>query len=309
MSNGEMKNPAIKIAITGIANAGKTTLVRTLQHRYHVGDNLPPTKNVERNQISLFGSSAAIWDFGGQTQYRTQYISNPDRYFSELAFLFYIIDVQDSQHFAESLEYFKNIFNHARSLNNKLIIVVLFHKMDPPLLTDTSMLNKVESVKKEIFNLVEGAEVSFFNTTIYDPLTVLDAFSKPILGDMPIYNAISVLFANFSISRSIEYMNLMVDNLLELGSFRLRTPNAQFVDATLKFYQQFSNIEIDQKLRKYEYEGYEFLIISGKIATYNYTLNLVRKLEPDSIAPSDQDLASILTEIEDAFQKYQPKFT
>ena len=58
-----------KIAICGLANAGKTTLIRTLQHKYHIGESLTPTRGVERNQITLFGQAALIWDLEWQGQY------------------------------------------------------------------------------------------------------------------------------------------------------------------------------------------------------------------------------------------------
>ena len=72
-------------------------------------------------------------------------------------------------------------------------------------------------------------------------------------------------------------MNLMIDDLFEVGSFRLRTAKTNFMEASLKFYQQFASLEMDQKLRKYEFEGYLFMIVKGRIGNYNYALNLAHK--------------------------------
>jgi small GTP-binding protein len=297
-----------KIAICGLANAGKTTLIRTLQHKYHIGESLTPTRGVERNQITLFGQAASIWDFGGQVQYQKQYLANPDRYFSDLGFLFYVIDIQDSAHFADSLEYFEKIYHHAQSLNNELIIVVLLHKNDPPIADQPTTLKTIDSLKKEVKNLIQDSEYAFFNTTVYDPLSILDAFSRPIIGDKPIYNAISVLLANFSLAHSIEYMNLMIDDLFEVGSFRLRTSKTNFMEASLKFYQQFASLEMDQKLRKYEFEGYLFMIVKGRIGNYNYALNLAHKSTNVNDVPRESEIAKMLSNIEEAFRKYQPTF-
>ena len=56
----------VKIALIGMNNAGKTTLLRTVQHRIKAGENLPPTRSIERNQFELFGESGSIWDYGGR---------------------------------------------------------------------------------------------------------------------------------------------------------------------------------------------------------------------------------------------------
>jgi GTPase SAR1 family protein len=65
----EVESP-IKLALIGLNNAGKTTLLRTLQHQFKPGENIPPTRNIERNQFELFGQTGSIWDYGGQAQYR-----------------------------------------------------------------------------------------------------------------------------------------------------------------------------------------------------------------------------------------------
>jgi hypothetical protein len=98
-----------------------------------------------------------------------------------------------------------------------------------------------------------------------------------------------------------------VDDLLEVGSFRILDPQTDFISATLKFYTQFSNLEVDQKLRSYEFEGYCFTIIKGRVLNYGYTLNLAQKIgESEKI--NEGKIAQILTAIEQAFSKYSPKF-
>ena len=56
----------VKLVIAGLDNAGKSTMLLTLQKNYHIGDALAPTKYVKRGLYSLFGKDLAVWDFGGQ---------------------------------------------------------------------------------------------------------------------------------------------------------------------------------------------------------------------------------------------------
>ena len=58
------ENDIMKIAIIGLANAGKTSLVKTVQKTYHIGQaiNSPkPTKSVQRSIFKIFGQNAILW--------------------------------------------------------------------------------------------------------------------------------------------------------------------------------------------------------------------------------------------------------
>lgn len=297
-----------KIGVVGLNNAGKTTLIKTLQHQYHIGDNLSPTKGVERSSGMLFGSQISIWDYGGQIKYREDYLKNPTKFFSDIGYLFFVIDIQETAVFAQALEYLEKTYNFAKNYTNTLIVAIIFNKCDPALKNKEQIKQSIESLKKEVRKIIlDNDEISFFNTSAYDPVSILEAFSKPVIGDKPIYNEISTLFANFGMENNIEYITLLVDDLLEVGSFRILDQQSQFIDATVKFYSQFSNLEVDQKLRSYDFEGYGFTIIKGHVLNYNYTLNIAQKLgESEKI--DEAKIAQVLTTIEDLFRKHSPKF-
>jgi hypothetical protein len=216
-----------------------------------------------------------------------------------------VIDIQEPTCFPDAIEYFKSVYQHAQNYSDGLISIVIFNKVDPQLSNDDKIIQHIDNLKKEISKIVENAEILFYTTSIYDPFSILEAFSKPILGDKPVYNEISVLFANFGITHSIDHMTLMIDDLLEIGSFRIKNIKDEFISATLKFYQQFTELEIDQKLRSYEFEGYMFYILRGRILNFNYTLSLAYSQENNDSPPKDEDLAKILTQIEDALRKYK----
>ncbi|MHA1563025.1 MAG: hypothetical protein ACTSPA_12980, partial [Promethearchaeota archaeon] len=117
---------------------------------------------------------------------------------------------------------------------------------------------------------------------------------------------ISVLFANYAIKNSVDYMNLTVDNLLELGKFRIFRKDQEFLEASMEFYKEFGNLEIDTKIRSYNFEGYRFIIVTGKIEEYDYTLNVAHPLAVDMEMPTEESLNQILKEINDLFIQYHP---
>ncbi len=299
---------AMKIGILGLENAGKTSIIKTLQHTYQIGQPLYPTKNVERTFFTLFGQQGSVWDFGGQAIYRNIYLKNPDRFLSGIRYLFFVIDVQDFNRFPEALQYFKRVYEYSSNQNPQLIASILFHKSDPELIEKPEVKQRIDKLKKEIHRIGEDIELGFYETTSYDPLSVFTAFSLPIVGDQAIYSSLSTLFANFSLKFSIEYMAILVDEILELGSFRLKTVNQDFLDASMQFCKSFFTLEMDPKIRSYLFEGYRFTIVKGTKNDINYTVNFAHPLESDVDLPTEKDILALLPDIDALIEEYKPSF-
>jgi hypothetical protein len=220
-----------------------------------------------------------------------------------------VIDVQEKSTFPEALKYFKSVYNHTKPLSPQLIVTVLFHKVDPNLAHMPTTEVLMQSLSKEIRKIVEDGEIGFYRTTVYDPASVISAFSRPILGSQPIYDELSTLFANFAVPHDIEYMSLLV-NHFELGSFKVLDIQQAFIAASIQFYQQFNTLENSTKIpRIYEFENYVFQLAKGQTGNYQYMLNLAYPISNKKNAPSEQEFLELHAQIADLFLKYQPKFT
>ena len=101
----------MKIAIVGLANAGKTSIVKTVRKTYHIGESPAPTKSVQRSIFKIFGDNAIIWDYGGQEEYRASYLDKPERFLSDIRYLFFVIDIQEPNSFDEGLKYFSDVYD------------------------------------------------------------------------------------------------------------------------------------------------------------------------------------------------------
>ncbi|MFX1354735.1 MAG: ADP-ribosylation factor-like protein, partial [Promethearchaeota archaeon] len=126
---------AQKIMIIGLDNAGKTAILTKYGGRLGIDElaNLKPTKGVHRQFIKTEESEldVFIWDMGGQKQYRNKYMKHPELYFLQIDLLIYVIDIQDSERFAESFEYFEEILQILTTLEENPFIVIYIHKVDP----------------------------------------------------------------------------------------------------------------------------------------------------------------------------------
>src|SRR6056297_2929410 len=96
-----------KIAIMGIDNAGKTSIITTMKKRFDVPNEikgLKPTKQIERSSVQFLDHIIYQSDYGGQEIYRNEYLKHKDRYLAGIDLLFYVIDIQDSMRFQESVK-------------------------------------------------------------------------------------------------------------------------------------------------------------------------------------------------------------
>jgi GTPase SAR1 family protein len=68
----------IKIVFAGLEQGGKTSIIRTLERKKYVVEELKPTKGVERCQINVLDCVINEWDFGGQAEFRSQYLEKKE---------------------------------------------------------------------------------------------------------------------------------------------------------------------------------------------------------------------------------------
>ena len=177
----------LKILFAGLANAGKTSILRVLDDNLEVLPKLTPTPGIEYNHYQFMGLDVSIWDAGGQLNYRNYYIKEYLKYFEDTDLIFYIIDIQDESSFPESINYLKQI----KEILNKLklsdtSIIVLFHKYDPHVQNRQANLRKnIANLRKEISQILDNYSTVFYETSIYESHTLFMAFSEGTLQKIP----------------------------------------------------------------------------------------------------------------------------
>jgi len=177
---------AQKVMVIGLDNAGKTAILNKFGGRLGINDlaNLKPTKGVDRRYIETENSSLDlfIWEFGGQAQYRSKYLKNPEQYFLQVDLLIYVIDLQDSERFPESFEYFEQILKILTTLEEDPFVLIYIHKFDPDLKHDPETLLNIELLKDNLNQALTsfGYDYEAYLTSIYSLITNEPEFSKYI---------------------------------------------------------------------------------------------------------------------------------
>lgn len=161
-----------KILVMGLDNSGKTSIILSLQGNRNLLSfySLKPTPGLKvRNAVSL-EEEYFLWDFGGQEQYRAEYLQEFGRYKENLDQVIFVIDVQDPARYDVALAYFSDILARLGDAAEAVKMCAFLHKYDPN-------LEKIGGKPaREVANALIGrvkalippaVEARVFKTTIY----------------------------------------------------------------------------------------------------------------------------------------------
>ncbi|MHA2017961.1 MAG: ADP-ribosylation factor-like protein, partial [Promethearchaeota archaeon] len=135
-----------KIIFAGLDNSGKTSIILSLQQKFSYL-NTKPTLGLSRSIFSTLdclGFGVVLWDLGAQRKFRKNYFKHRYQVFSNTSSVFYVIDIQDSRRFDESIEYFLKIVETYKELDEETDFFICFHKMDPELADKSEFQDNID---------------------------------------------------------------------------------------------------------------------------------------------------------------------
>jgi len=195
---------AIKIIVSGLDNAGKTSILTALDKKYNFQQEimeLKPTIRVEYHQTEFLGNHCFFWDMGGQEQYRKIYQKRQDVYFDGTDLLVYVIDIQDKERFDTSLEYLDVILQFFMSNEMDIPIIVSFHKYDPELRTIEEIHEDINDLRELITEKYPKFKILFQQTSIYDIISIVQLISYGLSIFDEKFFELSVLVEEYLVNR------------------------------------------------------------------------------------------------------------
>ncbi|MHA1720217.1 MAG: ADP-ribosylation factor-like protein [Promethearchaeota archaeon] len=241
-----MEKEIMKIPIFGVQNAGKTSLIRTLQHEFSAISKLKPTKGIDRQTLNLLGKKILIWDLGGQAKYRDQHLEKKaEVIFSDIDQALYVVDIQDQDSFEASINYFKQVRDRIADYSPEAKIHILIHKFDPGMEQSPENMKLLEVLKKKFTEIANPIKINLNHTSIFNPISVIHAFSKPILGDSTLYDNLGILFDDFcnknQNTQIIDFIIIFSEDLVEVASyFQPNIEQIKLRDVAHKLFQKFT---------------------------------------------------------------------
>jgi len=307
MANGSDNLKDIKLVISGLDNAGKTSFLIALRHKYDFYERvkkLKPTIKIDYSSFNFLKKYLiSMWDMGGQAKYRGIYIKYPI-YFEETDFLYFIIDIQDELKFETAVHYLHEILDIYLDLEYSNEVIICFNKYDPKYKDNQEFTDRAEMLKNLVLNQNKDMKFKFFKTSIYD-ISLLSKAMSYSLSKLLNLEHINAKLKSFIKDYGSKYAILYSNSGLIISDHYTETMDARDFDEIisskisddLKFFQRLAdeNVTIDGRLTCVE-NDMEY------VKKYEIEINNIKDLFYLGVSAPPKRLKEIKEELEN-FQK------
>ena len=232
-----------KIAFLGLDNAGKTSIITAISQRFGFEETvakLMPTRRIARDTFKFLGLEFSRLDFGGQRIYRNDYLKHPEKYLSGIDLIFYVIDAQDFDRYIESIDYLEEVLLFFKEYQEDVMVAILFHKFDPQLVDDVEINKRILTLKQALTRYSNHFDIFFFETTIFDIKSIMDAFSSGLSMLFEKMEMVSNLFSEISKNYNAIMISLFDAKGITLGEYY--RPHLQ-LSQKLKIYEIYLDLQ------------------------------------------------------------------
>ena len=304
----------IKILMTGLDRAGKTSFLHAVKQRYSEIIKTLPTKGVARSEEKVFEEQTSIislWDLGGQKKYRDMFLEQRKVYLYNVDLLFYFLDIQDSERISESIELYGAVIKSLVELEEFPPIVVCLNKFDPDLKNSKDIKNNIKIVNENIKELSDRFFVKIFQTSIFDHWSLISAYSYGLSQLSPNRELFVNQLKQFAKKISSDAILLLNENGIILSNFSKLGISEKVFEISAPHFQTLYKTFKEFKLLKQD-----FLISSGitseskkiifkKIPVEKYNLYLLLFMEKElNIDKIDKNLPKLSKNLSDLIQTY-----
>lgn len=159
----------MKISLVGLSGCGKTSLYSVIfaEKTPEQTKGLSPTILYETRRHPFLGLEISLFDFGGQEQYRQEYLNQP-KVFLGTDVLLPIVDLHDPESFEQAKEYFVDVLKLYKENYQKPTIYLLLHKYDSEDYQKELLDTNVKKAKETFEPLFKEYNAQTYLTSIYE---------------------------------------------------------------------------------------------------------------------------------------------
>ncbi|MFX1288832.1 MAG: ADP-ribosylation factor-like protein [Promethearchaeota archaeon] len=316
----EIKDPfslkrQIKILMTGLDRAGKTSFLHAVKKRYSEIIKTLPTKGIARSEEKIFeeisSSVISVWDLGGQKTYREKFLEQRKIYLFNVDLLFYFIDVQDISRMNESIELFSKVIGSLIELEEFPPIVVCLNKYDPDLRDLADIRSSIKKLVERINEISEQFFIKIFETSIFDGFSLISAYSYGLSQLSPNRELFENQLKHFAKKINSDAILLLNENGIILSNFSQLGVSEKLFEISAPHFQTLYKTFKEFKLLKQD-----FLVSSGitdeskkiifkRIAVEKHNLYLLLFMEKElNLDKIEKHLPKLSKNLSDLIQTY-----
>ncbi|OLS26882.1 MAG: hypothetical protein HeimC3_06390 [Candidatus Heimdallarchaeota archaeon LC_3] len=161
-----------KIIIMGLAESGKTTIVRVSAEGYvpKKDDPLNATIGYKRKIYTMYGRKISLFDLGGQKSFLERFVGSLANFiFTNVAVMIYVVDIIKVSELSLCKYYLELAIENLRKYSPSAQAVIFLHKMD---LIDKSKEDSHIRTMKGFFMQSKLENVTFYETSVFDNSTI-----------------------------------------------------------------------------------------------------------------------------------------
>ena len=296
-----MKN-AIKIIISGLDNAGKTSILTALDRKYNFQQEimeLKPTIRVEYHQTMFLGNLCFFWDMGGQEIYREHYQKRLDIYFDGTDLLVYVIDIQDKERFEDSLAYLDVLLQYFMSNDMDIPIIVSFHKYDPVLRGIEEIHDSINDLRELITEKYSEFKMLFQQTSIYDIISIVQLISYGLSIFDEKFFELSVLVEEYLVNKFNSTSLILFDqNGIIISEFYRDLIDPEIYIELLESIKE--HLFLLKRMQEEDYSlDYNFFTLENKLLSYLHKIRILKNSYYISVVIEEQFRENLLENFPD----------
>ena len=287
-----MKKQDLKIILSGLDNAGKTSMIVALKRMYGFEEDvkkLKPTIRVDYYRRDFLNLKLNFWDMGGQHNFREAYLRRPI-YFENVNVLIYLIDIQDEMRFTESIDYLGKLLSTLEEVgyNKDVPVFICFSKADYDLVQSNlvDFLSRMKMIKDLVYSTYSTYKFEFYSTSIYNVYSIVRMISNGLRQHMEGYDEITQLLYEFGEKAEVK-QGLLFDHtgLVIVDYFKAEGEGLELqnkIDSIISGHLEFFSQLEDQHLRITSTRGTD-----GQYMNCCYQFNLYNAEQTDEEEPTE----------------------
>ncbi len=180
----------LKILVLGIAKAGKTSWLLTLDNKTEQIAGVKPTQGVAYNQVPYAGFSLALWDVAGQEVYQKKFFIEHDRNFAGVNAIIFVYSIEEEESYKDAYALVKNLADIIEKMKLNVPVTFCLHKFDPYRREMANFQKNEKDIQNKIGKIMGQIPYQVFVTSIYDRASIVRAFASTIQKCVPEYDLI-----------------------------------------------------------------------------------------------------------------------
>ena len=255
----ENSKKAIKVVLSGLDNAGKTSMLVGFKRMYGFVEevhNLKPTLRIDYYKRDFLDLRLNFFDMGGQSKFREMYLKR-EMYFESIDLLIYLIDIQDEMRFTESIKYLSDVLGVLEkvSYTKGLPIYLCFSKADYEFIKSNpdEYIARRAMVKNLLRKSFPEYEFQFYLTSIYNLYTIIHMISNGLRRYLEGYDEIQDKIIEYrdktEIAQAIlfDHTGLVISETFNPKSkdYELENRIDKIISGHLEFFGQLEDEDLD----------------------------------------------------------------